>query len=267
MLKQRIITGLILVCIIFGSILWLPSQGFAALALLIIVGLGSWEWANLTGCNAKQQRVLGALALTAVAAPLLFVPVPLTLILWVSVPVWLGILVALVTYARHVGLYKHHAKFMRILGIFILIPAWFALFRLHLMDARYVLYLIGLIALADTAAYFTGRALGKTKLAPALSPGKTREGFYGALAATSLWAVFGSWWLALPAGISISFVVLSMFVVCMSVAGDLFESLLKREAGVKDSGSLLPGHGGILDRVDSMLAAAPIFTLGLFWIL
>ena len=109
--------------------------------------------------------------------------------------------------------------------------------------------------------------MGKTKLAPALSPGKTREGFYGALAATSLWAIFGSWWLALPAGISVSFIVLSMFTVCMSVAGDLFESLLKREAGVKDSGSLLPGHGGILDRVDSMLAAAPIFTLGLFWIL
>ena len=223
--------------------------------------------AALTGCQNKTYQVLGSLGLMILAAPLLVVAMPISQILWVSIPVWASILVALFTYARYTGCYKQKAKLMRILGVFVLIPAWFALFRLHMMDFRYVLYLIGLIALADTAAYFTGKKFGRTKLAPALSPGKTREGFLGAVVMTSIWAMIGLFWLALPAGISVSFVLLSMFVVCMSVAGDLFESLLKREAGVKDSGQLLPGHGGILDRVDSMLAAAPLFALGLLGIL
>ncbi|MEZ5454429.1 MAG: phosphatidate cytidylyltransferase, partial [Thiothrix sp.] len=128
-------------------------------------------------------------------------------------------------------------------------------------------YLITLIALADTAAYFTGRSFGKHKLAPDLSPGKTREGLSGAVVVTAVWASLGSFWLDVPVGQGAIFMVLSMFVVLMSVAGDLFESLLKREAGVKDSGQILPGHGGILDRIDSMLAAAPLFTLGLLWLL
>ena len=266
MLKQRIITGVILICVVFGSILWLPSQLFGAFALVVIVGLGSREWSALTAFGTNPQAK-DSLLLMLFSAPLLFFTVPISTILWISIPVWASILLALFTYASYIGKYQRHAKFMRLFGIFVLIPAWFALFRLHRMDPHYVLYLIGLIALADTAAYFSGRAFGKTKLAPALSPGKTREGFYGALAATSVWAAMGPLWLNLPAGISARFMAVSMLVVCLSVAGDLFESLLKREAGVKDSGSLLPGHGGILDRVDSMLAAAPIFTLGLLWIL
>jgi phosphatidate cytidylyltransferase len=266
MLKQRVITGLVLIALIFAGIRFLPTELFALFSMMFLVGLGAWEWAGLTGCYLPEKRMMGTLMILMASVPLVFLPLPTIAVLWVSVPVWAMALVALWHYPNPQCFYKQHSLQMRILGIFILLPAWFALFKLHAMDYRYVLYLISLVALADTAAYFTGRKLGKTKLAPALSPGKSREGLSGAVIATAVWAGLSAFWLPLPQGKEVHFMILSLFVVLMSVAGDLFESLLKREAGVKDSGKILPGHGGILDRVDSMLAAAPIFTLGLLWL-
>lgn len=266
MLKQRVITGLVLIILIFAGVVFLPSALFGLFSMLFIVGLGAWEWAGLTGCYLPEKRMMGTLMILAASVPLVFIAFPTAMVLWVSIPVWAGALYALWTYEQKAGFYKQHFVKMRILGIFVLLPAWFALFKLHAMDFRFVLYLILLVALADTAAYFTGRKFGKTKLAPALSPGKSREGLSGAVLATAVWAAIGLTWLPIPAGKGGYFMVLSMVVVLMSVAGDLFESLLKREAGVKDSGTILPGHGGILDRVDSMLAAAPLFTLGLLWL-
>lgn len=266
MLKQRMITGLVLGILVFAGVIFLPTPLFAMFSMMFMVGLGAWEWAGLTGCYLPEKRMLGTLMILMGSIPLVFLPLPTVAVLWVSVPIWATVLVALWVYPYNAGFYKKHSLVMRILGIFVLLPAWFALFKLHQMDYRYVLYLIALVALADTAAYFTGRKFGMTKLAPDLSPGKTREGLSGAVFVTAVWAVLAGFWLPLPKGETILFMVLSMLVVLMSVAGDLFESLLKREAGVKDSGSILPGHGGILDRVDSMLAAAPIFTLGLLWL-
>ncbi|HIP95232.1 MAG TPA: phosphatidate cytidylyltransferase, partial [Leucothrix sp.] len=128
-----------------------------------------------------------------------------------------------------------------------------------------VLYLVFLIAIADSGAYFSGKAFGKTKLAPELSPGKTREGMFGGLAGATIWSILGAAYFGLPTAGWLFFILLSMAVALFSVAGDLFESLIKREAGQKDSGSILPGHGGILDRIDGLLAALPLFTLGVFW--
>jgi phosphatidate cytidylyltransferase len=127
-------------------------------------------------------------------------------------------------------------------------------------------YLIVLVALADTGAYFVGRYLGRRALAPNISPGKTREGLLGGVATVLLYAtlVAGVWGLAALDGVA--FVLLSIVVALVSVTGDLFESILKRRAGAKDSGSLLPGHGGILDRFDSLVAAAPVFLAGLLWL-
>ncbi|QTR49906.1 phosphatidate cytidylyltransferase [Candidatus Thiothrix anitrata] len=266
MLKQRIMTGLVLITLVFAGVIFLPTPLFALFSMMFIVGLGAWEWAGLTGCYLPEKRMMGTLMILMASVPLVFLPLPTVAVLWVSVPIWAVILLALWLYPKNAGIYKKHALKMRILGIFILLPAWFALFKLHQMDYRYVLYLISLVALADTAAYFVGRKWGVTKLAPHLSPGKTREGMSGAVVATAIWAVVATQLLPVPEGKAIHFMILSMLVVLMSVAGDLFESLLKREAGVKDSGQILPGHGGILDRVDSLLAAAPIFALGLLWL-
>ena len=266
MLKQRIMTGLVLIVLVFAGVIFLPTPLFALFSMLFIVGLGAWEWAGLTGCYLPEKRMMGTLMILMASVPLVFLPLPTLAVLWISVPIWTAVLLALWFYPKPAGMYKKYSLAMRILGIFVLLPAWFALFKLHQLDYRYVLYLITLVALADTAAYFTGRKLGVTKLAPHLSPGKTREGMSGAVVATAIWAMLATQWLPVPADKSIHFMILSMFVVLMSVAGDLFESLLKREAGVKDSGQILPGHGGILDRVDSLLAAAPIFALGLLWL-
>jgi phosphatidate cytidylyltransferase len=121
------------------------------------------------------------------------------------------------------------------------------------------------VAITDSGAYFTGKAFGRNKLAPELSPGKTREGMFGGVAGAVVWSILGAWFFDLPATDWLYFILLSLVVAFMSVSGDLFESLIKREAGMKDSGDILPGHGGILDRVDGLIATLPIFTLGIFW--
>lgn len=266
MLKQRVITGLVLILLVFAGIVFLPIELFGLFSLMFIVGLGAWEWAGLTGCYLPEKRMAGAMMILTGSIPLVFIRPDPVWVLAVSIPVWLLILVALKVYPSNAGFYKKHALAMRLSGILVLLPAWYALMHLHVMHYTYVIYLITLIALADTAAYFTGRKLGRNKLAPDLSPGKTKEGVSGAVIATAIWAGLAGFWLDVPEGKTVIFMVLSMFVVLMSVAGDLFESLLKREAGVKDSGNILPGHGGILDRIDSLLAAVPLFTLGLLWL-
>ncbi|HHC74506.1 MAG TPA: phosphatidate cytidylyltransferase, partial [Thiothrix sp.] len=121
------------------------------------------------------------------------------------------------------------------------------------------------IAVADTSAFFTGQRFGKNPLAPELSPKKTLEGMTGALVCTAIWALLGASYFQLDSSDWVYFILLSMVTVLLSIAGDLFESLLKRQSGEKDSGVMLPCHGGVLDRLDSLLAAAPFFTLGIIW--
>lgn len=154
---------------------------------------------------------------------------------------------------------------LRLAAFLVLVPAWIALITLHQHHPLLVLYLIFLVAITDSGAYFTGKALGKSKLAPELSPGKTREGMFGGVAGAVVWSILGAWFFDLPANEWLYFILLSLVVAFISVSGDLFESLIKREAGQKDSGNILPGHGGILDRVDGLIATLPLFTLGIFW--
>lgn len=266
MLKERVITGAVLAAIATAAIAFLPSNVFAIVTLVILVGVGAWEWAGLTGVTETFPRLLAPLPAVLIGQFLLIAKWPVIPVLMMSVVVWAIILGLLATYQRGTDLYSRVPILLKVMGVLVLVPAWYALSHLHGLHYGYVFYVIGLVALADIAAYFTGKRFGKTKLAPELSPGKTREGMFGAMAVALVWAVIGAFMSDLPQRDWFTFVLLSLVVAVMSVAGDLFESLVKREAGVKDSGSILPGHGGILDRIDSLVAAVPLFTLGLLWI-
>ncbi len=266
MLKQRIITGIILALLVSLAIYALPTALFAQLSMLFIVGVGAWEWASLTGTPPGMSRMLAPLPAMLIAQVLLLSGWPLTPVLLLSVLVWAVILQLLLRYRQDTPFYHEHPAVLKVLGVLVLVPAWYALAHLHATHFGYVFYLISLIAFADIGAYFIGKRLGKNKLAPALSPGKTREGAFGALAVTLVWACLGAMIGGFGLAEGLVFVLFSMLAVVMSIAGDLFESLVKRQAGAKDSGTLLPGHGGVLDRIDSLLAAAPVFTLGLLWI-
>jgi phosphatidate cytidylyltransferase len=154
------------------------------------------------------------------------------------------------------------------IGLILLVPAWLALLFLHSVDSQgpyIVISLFVLIGVADSGAYFAGRSMGLTKLAPVISPGKTLEGVYGALVAGAITAfIIGH--LFDYSGINlVSYISVALLCIVFSIVGDLFESVTKRSAGVKDSGSLFPGHGGVLDRIDSLTAAAPLYLLGLSW--
>jgi len=132
--------------------------------------------------------------------------------------------------------------------------------------SEWLLYSLSLVWVADTGAYFSGKKFGKHKLAPNISPGKTKEGLLGALISTSLYSLMASFYFSLDTEHSAMLILLSIILTFISVSGDLYFSFLKREAGVKDSGNILPGHGGILDRIDSVLAAMPVFIAGYSWL-
>ncbi|PIE00060.1 MAG: phosphatidate cytidylyltransferase [Thiothrix nivea] len=266
MLKQRIITGLILAVIAGSAIYLLPVYTFALVALFALVGIGAWEWGILTGAAEGMPQMLAPLPAMLVSYLLLLFGWPLLPVLLVSVIVWCVIVWLLFTYQPGTRLYQERPYILKSLSLLVLVPAWYALVNLHGTHYGYVFYLISLIALADIGAYFSGKQFGKHKLAPSLSPGKTREGVLGGLLLTLLWAIFWAVYSMHSVRDMSLFVLFSMLAVVMSVMGDLFISLIKREAGAKDSGTLLPGHGGVLDRIDSLLAAAPVFTLGLLWI-
>lgn len=269
MFRQRLVTAAILVPLTVWAVLFLPT-GIIAWPLALVIGIGAWEWAGLIRLQARSARLLYALVVLLLLWGSRFLPLAGIAIVGA---VWWGICtILLLRWAQHrpasPSLLNMPALGL-IAGILVLVPAWRATIGLHALPAvgpKMVLFLFLLVWLADSAAYLVGRRFGHTCLAPALSPGKTREGVYGALAAGLLLSLIGgevfafsglAWW---------GFVGLGLLTLVASVVGDLLESLFKRLGAVKDSGHLLPGHGGALDRVDSLTAAAPVFALGI-WIL
>jgi phosphatidate cytidylyltransferase len=265
--RQRLITAIVMGAVAIAAVLGLPTPILAAVLALVVL-LGAWEWPALCGAGSRPAR--GAYVL-AVGAGILALwrwtgPVPGYWLIAAGVMWWGLALIVLVLHQPREGLRGAVRIGLWLAGALVLVPAWAALVVLHGQAAGLLLYLLALVWIADSAAYFVGRRWGRSRLAPRLSPGKTREGLMGALGAGGLFALGGALWFELPSLLKVYFVMLCLITVLASVVGDLFESLLKRRAGVKDSGTLLPGHGGVLDRIDSITAAAPVFALGYHWL-
>jgi phosphatidate cytidylyltransferase len=259
-LKTRIITAAILIALLLVVILWLPP--FATkVAMTAVVLAGAWEWSAFLKLQAVPARILYVGAVAACLALLwqLTLAEPACVLLLIAALVWWVVALLWVVFAP-----RRAASWSAALaGILALAPAWVALVRLRVDVPRgeqWLLFALCLVWAADVGAYFAGRSLGRRKLAPQVSPGKTWEGALGGLVFAALVAAWGSYWFALPA---LRLIPLCLGVVAFSIVGDLTESLLKRFAGLKDSGTLFPGHGGVMDRIDSLTSALPVLLLGL----
>lgn len=274
MLSRRILTALVLIPPLLAALFYLPPVWLAVLFGAFILA-GAWEWAALAGIATFAGRGLYALALTAFGAlaahallrdPMAAVPLLATAVLW-----WLWVLVELWRHPAAGSGWLATRAGRWVSGFCVLVPAWVALLFLHATDPSapsLLLFVFLLVWTADTAAYFFGWAFGRRKLAPLISPGKTVEGALGALGAVALLAyVCGTMFWLLEGARLMLWLAVSLAAAAFSIVGDLAESKLKRTAGVKDSGRLLPGHGGALDRIDALTAAAPVFAAGWVFLL
>ena len=265
-LKQRLLAALIMVPVTVSAVLFLDPNILAVL-LMVVACLAAYEWADMSfSDNAKKIMYVSVCALLIAIAGLYLQSEHVRFLLFLASIYWVYILMLLSFYeSTWINNYLLNS-FLNVSGYFVITVGWLAMINLHQQDPALLLYMLILIWIADSGAYFSGKRFGKTKLAEQLSPGKTREGLLGAIALSTLFALVAAWWFELKSVNAIYFIILSVLSVLISVVGDLFESLIKRNAGKKDSGSLIPGHGGVLDRVDSLLAAAPGFALGIYWL-
>lgn len=267
MLRQRVLTALTLFVVLAAAMLWSPIAFAVIITAVLIFALA--EWLQLTGARRSTSIIVALItgaALLALAVAALdvvtLIVVPLSA---VASAIWL-VIAALLVQPSALTLRLPRAAGIAV-AVLLVLAAWFALMRLLLESPVALLSVLFIVWIADTAAYFAGRAFGRRKLAPHISPGKTWAGVAGAVIAVLIVALLI--WLFAPTtplysnslfatiGIVSALLLLSL-LVAMSVIGDLFESLLKRQAGVKDSGQLLPGHGGVLDRVDAMVPVLPV---------
>lgn len=271
MLKQRVITALVLVTGLLVALLWFPQWAWLALVSMICA-VGAWEWGGLTAQGGRTRLAFslgaGVLALGLGFAGglggfagqtwILVAAYLSSVALWVAfVPLWLR------------GGWVVSAHTAMLVGIIVLVPTALAMAQLRAVDAMFMLFALVLVWVADIAAYFSGRAFGRNKLAPSVSPGKTWEGAFGALIGVVACGIAGySLMLSEPPGIATLAWLIPLLAAytALSIIGDLFESLVKRKAGAKDSGALLPGHGGVLDRIDSLTSTLPVAGLILVWL-
>ena len=266
MLKYRIITAVILIPLVLAAIFLLDTFWFC-LILVGIMGLGALEWGTICGMN-KLESGFYSLFTVSVISLLYFLDnrqINYSIILIASL-LWIGALVAVISYQYQKNVISNSPIVLMIIGECLLIPTWTSLYILKTLPnggSHLLILLMCLIWGADSGAYFIGRKWGKKRLASRVSPGKTWEGTGAGVISGLLITVF---YVIVSNDYFINqwvFIAVSFFTVLMSVVGDLMESMVKRIASIKDSGSILPGHGGIMDRIDSLTAAGPVFTLGI----
>lgn len=268
MLKQRVITGLLLGIVVIGCI-FVPDTLYFRILLAVMLFVGATELVSMTlGKHLGLQLAIGGVMVALFVLSFPYNGIRFSFyhsfagaFAWLAIPV-------LMTQYRYSGNWSFPVRLL--VGMFTLALMWICLQGLVFVHAHFsygpwlLLYLLSLVWVADTGAYFAGKKFGKNKLAPAISPGKTLEGVAGGVVANILWislifSLNDGWGIQYP-----YFLLLSLVTSLISVVGDLYESVLKREAGFKDSGKILPGHGGVLDRIDSIIAATPVFIAGLF---
>ena len=259
MLKTRFITAVIAL-ILFGAVLFVlpPAAAKSVISLLLIAG--AWEWSAFLGLSANPARYFFVALIGALMAGVVFVvPAWSELILQIAC-VWWGVaFIWTFFFPTPIPL-----AIRWLAGALILVPLFIALLLLYSISPQMLLFALLIVWVADMGAYFSGKKFGRVKLAPSISPGKTWEGVFGGLIMVAILTVV---WSQYYAGMDLAVLIpFCLAVGALSVVGDLTVSMFKRTAGVKDSGKLFPGHGGVLDRVDSVSAAAPLFVLGLNWL-
>ncbi len=268
MLKQRIISGVIMAVVAIVLVTLMPNW-VVALVSAVILMIAAWEWSRLTS---QTDVLLKGLFLTVVAVCLVLTYVLretwlTSVILTLAFFAWIMVLVGLWSYRQVDDTPPREQTLLAAAAPLLLSAAFAAAVGLHQLSPVWLLYALIITAIADVGAYFVGKQFGEKKLSPHLSPGKTREGLFGGVVAVFIIALFASLLLPVPGSSALSFILLSVLMSLVSVLGDLFFSMLKRESGHKDSGNILPGHGGVLDRLDSHIAVLPVFYAGLHWIL
>lgn len=264
MLRTRVITALVLMALLLPSLFWLPQTAWALL-IAAFIGIAAWEWGALLAWSSASRWLLGLVTSALCAALALLDPgaigadgfapgQPWVYVLYLAsaafwclvIPFWLR------------GKWSLGGVYGLFVGAVVLLPTWLAMVQLRALGPGLLLAVFAVVWMADIAAYFAGRRFGRNKLAPSISPGKTREGAYGAAVGVLIYGLivghfFFSALMPLPLWVAVL-----LLLTAISIVGDLFESLLKRKAGIKDSSNVLPGHGGVLDRIDSLTSTLPI---------
>ena len=267
MLLQRTLTALLLAPLVILIILFSSAWVFAAVATVAFLA-ALWDWTQLSGLKSASWRVAGMAAGTILFALLWWTrTTALTpVLLAAGVAWWLLACLWLRNFAFGAAPTRENLALKLLAGVFVIFPAWVAIVSIHERTPHghgWTMLALLIVWAADIGAYFSGRAFGKRKLAPQISPGKTWAGAYGALVAGVLVTTIGGWLLDVRGAQLLGLALLAVVTVSISIVGDLIESLMKRHAQVKDSGTLFPGHGGLMDRMDSVFAALPVFAAGL----
>ena len=255
---QRVITAAIALVVLLTILFVAPAPVTQAAFALVILG-GAWEWSAFLGVKGLASKLAYVAMIGGLMVIANFVAIPDAQTIFVgSMVAWLAALIWTFFYPTAIPAGVRWAG-----GVVMLLPLYLALVAIYDTAPIVLLFALLIVWVADSGAFFAGKFLGRVKLAPKISPKKTWEGVIGGLAAVvMLTLVYGLW-----AGADLAvFVPFCLAVACISIVGDLTVSMFKRDAGIKDSGALFPGHGGVLDRIDSVAAAAPLFALGLGWL-
>jgi phosphatidate cytidylyltransferase len=249
----------VIALLVLGVVLFVIPARLAEAVIAVVVLAGAWEWSAFLGVSANATRTAFVIVI-AVAIGLLYSALPqhVTLVLQVAFAWWFCAFLWILFFPTPIpGVVRWLA------GGLVLVPMFVALVQLYRIGPEVLLFALLIVWAADAGAFFAGKQFGRVKLAPSISPGKTWEGVFGGLLVVALLAVGVAYWTDVRLGVLLPF---CLAVAVLSIVGDLTVSMFKRTAGVKDSGKLFPGHGGILDRVDSIASSAPLFALGLGWL-